>query len=204
MPQTISALALLRAFEELVQPKLRNGKQNRPLPQLPKLSVADIAQEAGLTEKTLTQHMRHEDLPWPTLLLQDLAHRLAPPPPFAFRTEAQKILDRILQVPGNPAAEATREWSRKLTPRLVAACALLLGARKAAAHEAAAATQVAPATENTTLATQTAAAEALAPTRAAADAAAARRGLQQNLPLRVRFQGDRAHVRPSGFHARPD
>ncbi|KOO20923.1 hypothetical protein Ctob_003673 [Chrysochromulina tobinii] len=95
--KTISALALLRAFEELVQPKLRNGKQNRPLPQLPKLSVADIAQEAGLTEKTLTQHMRHEDLPWPTLLLQDLAHRLAPPPPFAFRTEAQKILDRILQ-----------------------------------------------------------------------------------------------------------
>ena len=143
MPQTISALALLRAFEELVQPKLRNGKQNRPLPQLPKLSVADIAQEAGLTEKTLTQHMRHEDLPWPTLLLQDLAHRLAPPPPFAFRTEAQKILDRILQVPGNPAAEATREWSRKLTPRLVAACALLLGARKAAADEAAAATATA-------------------------------------------------------------
>ena len=144
MPQTISALALLRAFEELVQPKLRNGKQNRPLPQLlPQLSVADIAQEAGLTEKTLTQHMRHEDLPWPTLLLQDLAHRLAPPPPFAFRTEAQKILDRILQVPGNPAAEATREWSRKLTPRLVAACALLLGARKAAADEAAAATATA-------------------------------------------------------------
>ena len=95
-----------------------------------------------MTEKLLKQHMRHEYLPWPTLLLQDLAHRLAPPPPFAF--EAQKILDRILQVPGNqPAAEATREWSRKLTPRLVAACALLLGARKAAADEAAAATATA-------------------------------------------------------------
>ena len=138
-PQTISALALLRAFEELVQPQLRSGKQTH---QLPQLSVADIAKEAGMTEKLLKQHMRHEDLPWPTLLLQDLAHRLAPPPPFAF--EAQKILDRILQVPGNqPAAEATREWSRKLTPRLVAACALFPGARKAAADEAAAATATA-------------------------------------------------------------
>ena len=137
-PQTISALALLRAFEELVQPQLRSGKQTH---QLPQLSVADIAKEAGMTEKLLKQHMRHEYLPWPTLLLQDLAHRLASPPPFAF--EAQKILDRILQVPGNPAAEATREWSRKLTPRLVAACALFLGARKAAADEAAAATATA-------------------------------------------------------------
>ena len=138
-PQTISALALLRAFEELVQPQLRSGKQTH---QLPQLSVADIAKEAGMTEKLHKQHMRHEYLPWPTLLLQDLAHRLAPPPPFAF--EAQKILDRILQVPGNqPAAEATREWSRKLTPRLVAACALFLGARKAAADEAAAATATA-------------------------------------------------------------
>jgi len=130
-PETISASALLRAHEEIVKPALRRGVTQD---QLPMLDMNKMAEESGIKDSTLTKMMKHEDFLWPTRMLEELLDKLKTMLPLAARPEAIKILDRWLSA--NPkdsdrkAWEDARAWVRARPPRIVAASALVLGARE--------------------------------------------------------------------------
>ena len=144
LPQTTASLALLRAYAELCVPMIRD--QRGEFQRIPPLTVELLANESGISPATLQTHTKHPDLPWPTTILADATQRLvanssrpkprtdghaampAPPTPGELAaldattaTAAQQILESWLGPPVGPK----REFCRRHSPKLLAACALL-------------------------------------------------------------------------------
>lgn len=124
MPQTVAALALLRADEELVKTRQRLGHETTGLPSL---DVPVMAKAAGLSEGTLERHRKDRLLPSPSLAFVDVAGKFALTP--AMRRAMQRQLDTWLMCVDGPVRAAIRE----LPARLIAACAIVVGAADAAA-----------------------------------------------------------------------
>ena len=90
----------------------------------------------GITPATITKHVRHPELPWPTSLLHEATSRLIHEGRLrdALAAAAREQMATWLAKPTGPL----RTWCRQTRPRLLAACALLRASRDAAAAAAAA------------------------------------------------------------------
>ena len=132
-PKTISSLALLRAYEELVAPLVRNDPAVRH--SVPEFTLETAKNLTGMTVPTLRKQMRHPQLPWPTLAVQDAAL----PPQLGgggaqavVLEHARRSLERwLLKKDGD-----VRRWCRQTRPRVLAACALVHGSGRAAKESA--------------------------------------------------------------------
>jgi len=127
MPQSIASIALLRAYDELVAPAVRRPPPDLDTSTLPHLDIDLVASKSGMAASTIKGHLRHASLPWPTQLLTELKAKVVPALGTHVRESAQWHLEYWLARPQGPM----REWSRDVSPRVLAACALYVGSSAA-------------------------------------------------------------------------
>lgn len=125
IPQTIAAVAILRAQDELLRPRRENGQQVRML------DLNDVYAASGIAVATLKKTSEHEALPWPTTILRNTVTSLKAEGALTptVGDEAHRILFKWL---GAIDGDVWR-FCRETRPRLLAACALYQAARADAA-----------------------------------------------------------------------